>query len=166
MVPPPHLYGVAVDGLAAAAHVHHLSDLQDVVWHVAAGAAAIGHLPPLLPVIQDLSERSSSLRNPAHCGRWRGVGAGGLTSTTSSFSTDSSVLFLATKSYLDVAKSCDWPRPAVKLLEEQGRSEIHPNTPPTSADPPWRRSAPMSTGQSDQETFKAHRLDEIKGGGV
>lgn len=63
---PPHLYGVAVDGLAA--HIHHLGDLQDIVWHVAAGSTAIAHLPPLLPVIQDLSEHSISLMNPTHCG--------------------------------------------------------------------------------------------------
>lgn len=59
--PPPHLYGVAVDGLATAAHIHHLGDLQDIVWHVAADATAIAHLPPLLPVVQDLLEHGVSL---------------------------------------------------------------------------------------------------------
>lgn len=65
---PPHLYGVAVNGLAAATHIHHLGDFQDIVWHVAAGTVAVAHLPPLLPVIQDLSEHSISLMNPSHCG--------------------------------------------------------------------------------------------------
>lgn len=68
VAPPPHLYSVAVDGLTAATHVHHLGDLQDIVWHVAAGSAAVAHLPPLLPVIQDLSELSIRLMNPTHCG--------------------------------------------------------------------------------------------------
>lgn len=118
VAPPPHLYGVAVDGLATAIHIHHFGDLQDIVWHVAAAAATVAHLPPLLPVIQDLSETSVSLGNPTYAT----VAKSGseLTSTTSSFSTDSSVLFLATKSYLDLAKSCDGPRPPTKLLESQG----------------------------------------------
>lgn len=118
--PLPHLYGVAVDGLTTAADLHDLGDLQDVVWHVAAGAAAVANLPPLLPVIQDLSERTAALGAPPTGGGWRG--GPGLTSTTSSFNTDSSVLFLATKSYLDLAKSCDWPRLAPKPLEGQERS--------------------------------------------
>lgn len=66
--PPSHLYGVAVDGLTTAAHIHHLGDLQDIVWHIAAGATAVAHLPPLLPVIQDLSEHSISLMSLTRCG--------------------------------------------------------------------------------------------------
>lgn len=64
----PHLYCVAVDGLATAAHIYHLGDLQDIVWHIATGAAAVAHLPPLLSVIQDLLEHSISLMNSTHCG--------------------------------------------------------------------------------------------------
>ena len=45
------------------------------------------------------------------------------TSTTSSFSTDSSVLFLATKSYLDLANSVDGPLLSSKLLQRVNQSQ-------------------------------------------
>lgn len=51
-----YLYGVAVDGLSSAGHVHRLGDLQDVVWHVARRPAAVTDLPPLLPVVQNLTD--------------------------------------------------------------------------------------------------------------
>lgn len=52
-----YLYGVAVDGLSSAGDVHRLGDLQDVVWHVARRPAAVTDLPPLLPVVQNLTDQ-------------------------------------------------------------------------------------------------------------
>lgn len=51
-----YLYGVAVDGLSSAGDVHGFGDLQDVVWHVAGRSAAITNLPPLLPVVKNLTD--------------------------------------------------------------------------------------------------------------
>lgn len=65
--PPPsasYLYGVAVDGLPSAAGVHGFGDLQDVVWHVAGHPATVTHLPPLFPVVQNLSDRGQGLGHP------------------------------------------------------------------------------------------------------
>lgn len=50
-----YLYGVAVDGLSSARHVHRLGDLQDVVGYIARRPAAVTNLPPLLPVVQNLT---------------------------------------------------------------------------------------------------------------
>ena len=58
----PYLYGVAVDGLSSPVDVHRPGGLQDVVWHVARGPAAVAYLPPLLLVVQDLrNTRSDTL---------------------------------------------------------------------------------------------------------
>ncbi len=56
-----HLYGVAVDGLSSARDVHCFGVLQDVVWHVAGRSAAVTNLPPLLPVIQHLTDEGQGL---------------------------------------------------------------------------------------------------------
>ncbi len=63
-----HLYGVAVDGLPAARHVHRPADLQDVVWHISRSARPVLHLPPLLPVIQHLTTNQidTSHDRPSH----------------------------------------------------------------------------------------------------
>lgn len=53
-----YLYGVAVDGLSSARHVHRLGDLQDVVGYIARCPTAVTNLPPLLPVVQNLATGS------------------------------------------------------------------------------------------------------------
>ncbi len=56
-----YLYGVAVDGLSSAGDVHGFGDLQDVVWHIAGRPAAVTHLPPLLPVVKNLTDECQGL---------------------------------------------------------------------------------------------------------
>lgn len=58
-----YLYGVAVDGLSSAGDVHCFGDLQDVVWHVAGRPAAVTNLPPLLPVVKNLTDERQGLDN-------------------------------------------------------------------------------------------------------
>jgi len=57
MMEVTHLDGVAVDRLL-------LRELQDVVRHVAGRPGVLTHLPPLLPVIQDLNQRPPSGTTP------------------------------------------------------------------------------------------------------
>lgn len=61
-----YLDGVAVDGLSSARHVHCFGDLQDVVWHVAGRPAAATNLPPLLPVVEDLTDERQGSDNLFH----------------------------------------------------------------------------------------------------
>lgn len=56
-----YLYGVAVDGLSSAGNVHSFGDLQDVVWHIAGRPAAVTNLPPLLPVVNNLTDEIKGL---------------------------------------------------------------------------------------------------------
>lgn len=53
-----YLDSVAVDRVSTAGQVRGSGQLQDVVWHVAGGAGAVPDLPPLLPVIQNLPDRT------------------------------------------------------------------------------------------------------------
>lgn len=62
LVNQTHLNGMAVNWLAASIHVHVLGDLQDVVWHVSCCSVSVANLPPLFPVIQNLSETFRQLR--------------------------------------------------------------------------------------------------------
>lgn len=56
-----YLDGVAVDRLSSAGDVHRFGDLQDVVWHVAGRPTAVTNLPPLLPVVQNLTDQKRGL---------------------------------------------------------------------------------------------------------
>lgn len=53
-----HLNGMAVNWLAPSVHIHSLGDLEDVVWHVSCKSSSVSNLPPLLPVIQNLSKNT------------------------------------------------------------------------------------------------------------
>lgn len=59
---PTHLNGMAVNWLAASVHIHSLCDLEDVVWHVSYNSISVSNLPPLFPVIQNLSKTFRQLR--------------------------------------------------------------------------------------------------------
>lgn len=57
-----YLDGMAVDRISTAVHLHGSGDLQDVVWHIAGFSAAVPNLPPLLPVIQNLTDKTQGFR--------------------------------------------------------------------------------------------------------